>query len=75
MYQRCLCISPHAGKGDEATIKERMEQLQDQIADTTSDYEREKLEERLAKLSDGVAVLKVRNSRLWFKAHWWGGGI
>ena len=36
-----------------------MEQLKDQIAETTSDYEKEKLEERLAKLSDGVAVLKV----------------
>lgn len=36
-----------------------MELLKDQIAETTSDYEREKLEERLAKLSDGVAVLKV----------------
>ena len=36
-----------------------MEQLKEQIADTSSDYEREKLEERLAKLSDGVAVLKV----------------
>ena len=47
------------GKGDEGTIKERVDQLKDQIAETSSDYEREKLEERLAKLSDGVAVLKV----------------
>lgn len=47
------------GRGDEGTIKERVEQLKEQIADTSSDYEREKLEERLAKLSDGVAVLKV----------------
>ena len=51
-------ISP--GKGDEGTIKERVEQLREQIEETSSDYEREKLEERLAKLSDGVAVLKVR---------------
>ena len=36
-----------------------MEQLKEQIAETSSDYEREKMEERLAKLSDGVAVLKV----------------
>ena len=39
-----------------------MELLKDQIEDTTSDYEREKLEERLAKLCDGVAVLKVWGS-------------
>lgn len=48
-----------SGRGDEGTIKERVEQLKEQIAETTSDYEREKLEERLAKLSDGVAVVKV----------------
>ena len=47
------------GHGDEKTIAERVEQLKGQISETTSDYEREKLEERLAKLSDGVAVLKV----------------
>lgn len=47
------------GKGDEKTISERVETIKDQIADTTSDYEKEKLEERLAKMSDGVAVLKV----------------
>ena len=48
------------GKGDEKGIAERVEQIKAEIEDTTSDYEREKLEERLAKLSDGVAVLKVR---------------
>ncbi len=47
------------GRGDEKTIAERIEQIKDQISGTTSDYEKEKLEERLAKLSDGVAVLKV----------------
>ena len=36
-----------------------MEQIKGDIEETNSDYEREKLEERLAKLSDGVAVLKV----------------
>lgn len=51
------------GKGDEGTIKERVEQLKEQIDDTNSDFEREKLEERLAKLSDGVAVLKVGGAR------------
>lgn len=47
------------GKGDERGIAERIERIKEQIEDTNSDYEREKLEERLAKLSDGVAVLKV----------------
>ena len=47
------------GKGDERGIAERVERIKEQIEETTSDYEREKLEERLAKLSDGVAVLKV----------------
>ena len=51
------------GKGDERTIAERVEQIKEQIEETNSDYEREKLEERLAKLCDGVAVLKVRSSR------------
>ncbi len=48
------------GRGDEKAIQERIEQIGQQIEETTSSYEREKLEERLAKLSDGVAVLKVR---------------
>ena len=47
------------GKGDERGIAERVDRIKEQIEETTSDYEREKLEERLAKLSDGVAVLKV----------------
>ena len=55
-----LVIFP--GKGDEGTIKERVEQLKDQIEETNSDFEREKLEERLAKLSDGVAVVKVSHA-------------
>lgn len=47
------------GKGDEKGVAERVERIKEQIEETTSDYEREKMEERLAKLSDGVAVLKV----------------
>ena len=47
------------GKGDKATIEGRCQELRKQIADTTSDYDREKLEERLAKLSGGVAVIRV----------------
>jgi chaperonin GroEL len=47
------------GKGDQAAIERRMKQIKTQIADTTSDFDREKLQERLAKLSGGVAVIKV----------------
>ncbi|MEX2011099.1 MAG: chaperonin GroEL [Chloroflexota bacterium] len=46
-----------AGKPDQ--IKARMSQIKAQIEDTTSDYDKEKLQERLAKLSGGVAVIKV----------------
>jgi chaperonin GroEL len=47
------------GKGDKAAIQGRCQELRKQIADATSDYDREKLEERLAKLSGGVAVIRV----------------
>jgi len=47
------------GKGDKAQIDGRCQELRTQIADTTSDYDKEKLEERLAKLSGGVAVIRV----------------
>jgi chaperonin GroEL len=47
------------GHGDPAAIKGRGDQIRSQIETTTSDYDREKLQERLAKLSGGVAVLKV----------------
>jgi chaperonin GroEL len=47
------------GKGSEDAIKARISQIKLQIEDTTSDFDREKLQERLAKLSGGVAVLKV----------------
>jgi len=47
------------GEGDEAAIKGRVDQIRAQIETTTSDFDREKLQERLAKLSGGVAVLKV----------------
>jgi chaperonin GroEL len=47
------------GKGDKQAIAGRCQELRKQIADTTSDYDREKLEERLAKLSGGVAVIRV----------------
>jgi chaperonin GroEL len=47
------------GKGSEDAIKARIAQIKAQVEDTTSDFDREKLQERLAKLSGGVAVLKV----------------
>jgi chaperonin GroEL len=47
------------GAGSADQIKARMTQIKAQIEDTTSDYDREKLQERLAKLSGGVAVIKV----------------
>lgn len=47
------------GAGDKADIKDRVGQIRAQISATTSDFDREKLEERLARLSGGVAVIKV----------------
>ena len=47
------------GAGDAESIKARVNQIRQQIETTTSDYDREKLQERLAKLSGGVAVLKI----------------
>ena len=48
-----------AGAGDAAAIKTRVNQIKKQIETTTSDYDKEKLQERLAKLAGGVAVLYV----------------
>ena len=47
------------GKGKGADVKARISQIRAQIEDTTSDYDREKLQERLAKLAGGVAVIRV----------------
>jgi chaperonin GroEL len=47
------------GSGDPKTIKTRVNQIKSQIESTTSDYDKEKLQERLAKLAGGVAVLYV----------------
>ncbi len=47
------------GAGEKAEINARVASIKAQIADTTSDYDREKLQERLAKLAGGVAVIKV----------------
>ena len=47
------------GDGDSQSIKDRVGQIRAQIASTTSEYDREKLQERLAKLAGGVAVIKV----------------
>jgi chaperonin GroEL len=47
------------GQGDTSAIKGRIEQIRVEIENTTSDYDREKLQERLAKLSGGVAIIRV----------------
>lgn len=47
------------GEGDKAAIQARVAQIKQQIDETTSDFDREKLQERLAKLSGGVAVIRV----------------
>jgi len=47
------------GRGSEADIQARINQIKTQIEDTTSEFDREKLQERMAKLSGGVAVIKV----------------
>jgi chaperonin GroEL len=47
------------GKGDSSAIKGRIDQIRVEIDNTTSDYDREKLQERLAKLSGGVAIIRV----------------
>lgn len=47
------------GSGDKTAIEARVQLIKNQIADTTSDFDREKLQERLAKLAGGVAVVKV----------------
>ena len=53
---KCRIIS---GKGNPKLIQARITQLKDEVSRTTSDFDREKLEERLAKLSGGVAVINV----------------
>ena len=50
------------GAGDKAEIDARVAQIRQQIEETTSDYDREKLQERLAKLAGGVAVIRVGGS-------------
>ncbi len=47
------------GSGQESEINERIQQIRSQIADSSSDYDKEKLQERVAKLAGGVAVIKV----------------
>ena len=47
------------GGGKTAALKARIDQIRRQIEDTTSDYDREKMQERLAKLAGGVAVINV----------------
>ena len=59
MTCKCIIFSFLQGKGDQAAVKSRVAQIEDELSETQSEYEKEKLNERLAKLSDGVAILKV----------------
>ncbi len=52
----CIIVD---GKGTDTDIKTRVSQIKAEIANTTSDYDKEKLQERLAKLSGGVAIIKI----------------
>jgi chaperonin GroEL len=58
MADVCIC-SLLQGKGDKKDIDKRVQQIKDEIELSNSEYEKEKMNERLAKLSNGVAVLKV----------------
>ena len=60
----CLILN---GKGHKDDIESRCQQIRDEIDETTSEYEKEKLNERLAKLSDGVAILKVLITTICFR--------
>jgi len=50
------------GAGDKRGVEDRVEFIKNQIESSTSDYDREKLQERLAKLQGGVAVIKIGGS-------------
>merc|ERR1719204_2364092 len=50
------------GQGTEASVSKRVDMIRDQIEDTSSEYEKEKLQERMARLASGVAVLKIGGS-------------
>ena len=52
----------HLTLGNKSEIEARIESIHDELEESRSEYEKEKLNERLAKLSDGVAVLKVRDA-------------
>ena len=69
MKMRCLALAKRAlaqardhrlgGAGKKSDIEARIKQIRAQIEETTSDYDKEKLQERLAKLAGGVAVIRV----------------
>ncbi len=50
------------GKGKEDAVSQRVSEIRDAIENSTSDYEKEKMQERMARLASGVAVLKVGGS-------------
>merc|ERR1719482_897638 len=50
------------GGGDDSSVSRRVDQIREQIENTASEYEKEKLQERMARLASGVAVLKIGGS-------------
>merc|ERR1712027_138705 len=59
MGDDCMLLK---GGGGETDVSRRVDQIRDQIEDTNSEYEKEKLQERMARLASGVAVLKIGGS-------------
>jgi chaperonin GroEL (HSP60 family) len=68
---KCISINKISlqGKGNPADIEKRVNQIREDIEGTTSEYEKEKLQERLSKLSNGVAVIKVCEGKYKFLGH------
>ena len=60
----------HQGKGDQADVDKRINQIKEEIEISSSEYEKEKLNERLAKLSNGIAVVKVGDSGIEIKYYY-----
>lgn len=63
------------GKGKKEDVEKRVQQIHEQLESTTSDYEKEKLNERLAKLASGVGVLKVNSEMNFTYLRCWTSGI
>ena len=58
-FLKCAMDYSFQGKGEKADVDKRINEIREEVKLTTSEYEKEKLTERLSKLSTGVAVIKV----------------